>query len=289
MSQLFLNGLVAGSVAALLGTAFVIVYCGSRFFVFTFAIAYLYGAYGMFLCHGYMPIIVAGPTGVFIAGVVSVLLEAFVYRSIRRDRNNSSILMLASIGAYGVLQNLVSLGFGNATKSVRFWSVNEGRSVLGARITPEQMLIVSVSLVVIALVGVLLTSTSFGRKLRAVGTDGALAHAMGIPVDTTRIVAAGLGGVMAGTAGVLMSLDTDMTPTIGFRAFLLAIVAAIVGGTTSYGGAVAGGLFVGLTLHVGVWKLPTAWQEAILFAVLFAFLVLRPRGFCGKSATSTSV
>lgn len=94
---------------------------------------------------------------------------------------------------------------------------------------------------------------------------------------------------MAGIAGILMSLDTDMTPTMGFHALLLAIVACIVGGITSFKGAVLGGLFVGMILHLGVWKLPAAWQDAILFVILLLFLLLRPHGFLGKPLRAATV
>ncbi len=189
-TQILLNGLLAGVSVSLLATAFVIIYAGSRFFVFTFGIAYLYGAYGMLLCSHVLPLPVAAVMGVLIAAATSILLETLLYRPIRRSRENNLILMLASIGAYAVLQNVVSLIFGDVTRSVRYWDVVEGHSILGARVTSIQLLIAGVSVMVVILVGFLVGTSAFGGRLRAIASDASLARTVGVQIAPTRAWAA---------------------------------------------------------------------------------------------------
>ena len=102
------------------------------------------------------------------------------------------------------------------------------------------------------------------------------------------LFATGLGSGLAGLAGVLISLDTDLVPTMGFQgAATRGGLRAIVGGVYNLRGAVLAGLFIGLAQHLSVWKLSTQWQEAILFMILVAFLLVRPQGFLGRSLRGT--
>jgi branched-chain amino acid transport system permease protein len=97
-----------------------------------------------------------------------------------------------------------------------------------------------------------------------------------------------VGSGLAAGAAILISLDTDITPTMGFGALLLGVVAAIVGGVGSMPGAMLG-LLVGLAQHLGVWKLPTQWQDEIVFLILIAFLIARPQGLFGRPVKNIGV
>jgi branched-chain amino acid transport system permease protein len=76
---------------------------------------------------------------------------------------------------------------------------------------------------------------------------------------------------------------------MGFRALLMGVVAAIVGGVGSVPGAIIGGIFIGLVQHFGIWVLPTQWQDAIVFAILILFLLVRPQGVLGTPLKKAGV
>lgn len=289
LNQLLLDGLVAGATIALLAVGFSVLYTGSRFFVFTYGASYTWAAYTPLLLTGRLPQWLAAILGVGVAAVIGALLEALVYVSIRRRGENALILMLASIGGYAVLQNVISVAFGDSTRSVRSWTVREGYIIVGARVTDVQLLIVGASITLLALTWLFLESTSLGRQLRAVANDAVLATVVGIKVNHVILLATILGSGLAGVAGILISLDTDLVPTMGFQALLLGVVACIVGGVNSIKGATVGGVFLGIAQNLGVWKLPTQWQDAIVFVILIVFLVLRPQGFLGKPLKKAAV
>jgi branched-chain amino acid transport system permease protein len=138
------------------------------------------------------------------------------------------------------------------------------------------------SVVVLAGTWLVLRGTPLGKNVRAISNDDVLARVVGINVDGTVLFSAMLGSGLAAVAGVLMSFDTNLIPTMGFQALLLGVVGAVVGGINSFGGAVLGGLLLGITQHLAVWRVPTQWQDAIVFAILVLFLILRPQGFLGK-------
>jgi branched-chain amino acid transport system permease protein len=90
-------------------------------------------------------------------------------------------------------------------------------------------------------------------------------------------------------AAILVALDVDMTPTMGLNALMMGIVAMIVGGIGSVPGTTLGGLLLGLAQHLGVWKIGSEWQDAIAFAILLLFLLLRPQGFFGRRVRKVEV
>jgi len=125
--------------------------------------------------------------------------------------------------------------------------------------------------------------------IRAIADDQALAEAMGVPIERSILLAFGIGSAIAGVAAVLVAYDTSFSPTMGFHALLFGVVAAIVGGIGSISGALLGGLLIGFAENFGVWRLPTQWQDTIVFVILVLFLVLRPEGFMGLPLRKTEV
>lgn len=80
-----------------------------------------------------------------------------------------------------------------------------------------------------------------------------------------------------------------MTPTMGFNALVMGVIAVIVGGIWSLPGAALGGLFIGLAQNLGVYWLPSKWQDTIAFAILIVFLLFRPYGILGKKPVKSQV
>ena len=131
--------------------------------------------------------------------------------------------------------------------------------------------------------------TAIGRMIRAVASDPELATVVGLPSDRAMLIAVAAGSAVAGLAGVLVGYEQNLSPMMGFSGLLVGIVAAIIGGAGSVGGTLLGGFLVGLAMHLGVWNLPTQWQQAIVFIVLIAFLLARPQGILGKRVKTTTI
>jgi len=276
--QLAVNGVVAGCLAALLAGAFSILYSASRFFVFTFGASYTVAAYSLLAGKGVAPMWALCAIGVLLATALGAGLELGIYRPVRRRGKQPLMLMLASIGLYTILQNTVSLAFGDATRTVRPTSPPTSLSFLGARLTTVQLAIALTAVALMAAVWLSLRKASYGLQLRAVLNDGELARAVGLDVDRVVLLGAALGSALAGAAAVLSSQDFDLVPTMGFEALLIGVVGAVVGGITTTRGAALGGFLVGLLRHVAVWQVPTQWQDGILFLLLLCVLLFRPHG-----------
>ena len=192
------------------------------------------------------------------------------------------VLLLASLGIYIVLQNVISMVFGDDTKRIRLGEVREGIDILGARITPVQVGIIVTSVILMLFVWAFLKWSKMGKAMRAVVNDSELADISGIDSNRIIILAFAIGSALAGIAGILVALDIDMTPTMGMNALMMGVVAVIIGGVGSIPGVALGALLLGLAQHLGVWKISSQWQDAIAFVILFVFLLFKPEGFFGK-------
>jgi branched-chain amino acid transport system permease protein len=291
MTQAVLDGIIMGSSYALIALSFSLIYAPSRFFHVAHGGVLAWGAYFGYIAYVRLnlPLSVAVPLAVGGSAVLGVALQAGVYGPLQRRGAAGLVLLLASLGLYIVLQNGISVLFGDEVKSLRGGEVARGTILLGASITPVQMWIVAGSLASFMLIGVVLRFTRFGLALRAVASDPEMARVRGVNVSRVVLGAFALGSALAGLAALLVAFDADMTPTMGLNAMMFGIVALIVGGVDSTMGPLLGGLLLGLAQHVGVWKIGSQWQDAITFLILILFLLFRPQGFLGRPRRRAAV
>jgi len=290
LPQLLINGIIAASTYALLALGFGLIYSSTRFFHFAHGAIYTTAAYLAYTCWLLgLSLYVAIPLAVIGTAMLGALIDVGIYRPLRKKNASSLILLLASLGLFTIIQNLISLIFGTDTKTIRSGAVTEGLPIFGARITPIQIAIIIVSALLILLCWVLMKKTKIGKAMRAVANDPELAQVVGIESDRVILFTFALGSALAAVAAILISLDTDMTPMMGFYALLMGVVAVIAGGVGSIPGAALGGLLVGMAQHLGVWKIPTQWQDTIVFLILIFFLLFRPQGFLGKAVKKAAV
>ena len=289
--QMLLSGFVLASRYALVGTGFFLILALCRFIHFAHGAFVPVAAYSAFVAGMWlsMPVPVCALAGIVVAAALGCLMELSVYRPLRRKRASTLILMLASIGIYAVLQNSISLVFGDDTKSIRSGVVEEGLNVLGARITPIQITTICVSIALVIALALFLRNTKIGQAMRAVANDPELASVSGIDSDRVILWAFAIGSALAGVAGILVALDVDMTPTMGLNALMMGVVAVIIGGANSIPGIALGALLLGMAQQFGVWWISSQWQDAIAFIILLAFLLFRPQGFMGRKVKKAVV
>jgi len=120
--------------------------------------------------------------------------------------------------------------------------------------------------------------------MRAVADDPVGASVVGIYPEKTILTAFAVGSAAAGMAGILISLETNIEPTMGFSAILKGIIASIIGGIGSIPGAMLGGFFLGIVENLGIWKIQAGWKDTIAFAALIVFLLFRPGGIFNVKA-----
>jgi branched-chain amino acid transport system permease protein/neutral amino acid transport system permease protein len=191
------------------------------------------------------------------------------------------ILAMASLGMAIIVRSLVYLGWG---PDQRFYTPGlqyAHHFPFGIALKPDQMFIGATALVSVAFVYLLLYRTKLGKAMRATADNIELARVAGI--DTERVVIAtwAIGGSLAGLAGVLLGIQSHLMPEMGFIFILPLFAASILGGVGSPHGALVGALIVGISQEVSTEWISPAYKPAIAFILLFAILLVRPRGIFG--------
>jgi branched-chain amino acid transport system permease protein len=283
LQQLLVNGLIAGGIYALVALGFSVIYRTVKFFHFAHGVIYTAGAYTAYtlVIQLQMNFVIAFFLAMLVAAVLGLLIDRSVYYPLRRKNASNLIFLLASFGVFIFLQNLIQLIYGAQILSLRTGPVTEGYHVLSAVITPTQIMILAVSIALMFALWAFIMKTKLGKAMRAVSDDPVAANVVGINPEKTILLSFAIGSALAGAAGVLIALETNIEPTMGFSAILKGIIASIVGGIGSIPGAMFGGFFLGLAENLGIAWIPSGWKDAIAFAILILFLLIRPRGILG--------
>lgn len=223
------------------------------------------------------------------ATFIGVFCELLVYRPMRKRNFPALSYLIASIGLYVVLQNTISLYFGDDTKVINTAEITVGHQIFGAYITTVQIVTICVSLSLFFGVNLFLNFTSIGKSIRAVSSNPELCNIYGISSNKVILIAFALGSALAAVAGILSAMDTNMTPTFGFNLLLYGVVAMIIGGVGSTRGLLAGSLLVATAQHLAAFYLDTKWMDAVTYIILILFLIWKPLGFSGKRLKKVEV
>ena len=283
MQLLFLITIVF-SLTLIIGFSFSIAYQSGKFFNFSKAIIITFASYFtyLFFIQLRFPIFVSIPLAIVCTAVVGALSEIALYKPLRKRNASHVILMLSSLGLYIVLQNIISLIWGDNVQSVRQGSIRVGHEFLGAHITTIQITTVVVCLALFAACIFFMKYSRVGRNIRAVASNPELSNIVGIPSDRIILWAVGIGSTLMAVAGILIAFDTDMRPTMGFSWLIHGVVAMIIGGVGSYWGLIGGALLLSTAQHLAAFYIGSQWMEAVAYIILILFLIVKPLGFSGK-------
>jgi branched-chain amino acid transport system permease protein len=291
INQLLLNGIIAGSNYALIAVGFTVIYRTVKFFHFAHGMVYTAGAYFTYtlfiLLH--FNFIIAFLFSVILAGILGVAIDRLVYYPLRKKNASNLIYLLASFGIFIFIQNMIQLIYGAQLLTIRALPIKEGHHFLGAVITDIQIVIFVVSIILLVLLWIFIQKTNLGKAMRAVADDPEAASVVGINPERIIFISFAVGSALAGAAGLLISFETNIEPTMGFSALLKGIIASIIGGIGSIPGAILGGFFLGSAENLGIWKITSGWKDCIAFVILIIFLLIRPRGFLGTKTEKETI
>ncbi|TNB81478.1 branched-chain amino acid ABC transporter permease [Pseudomonas sp. Fig-3] len=297
--QQILNGLVLGSIYALVALGYTMVYGIIGLINFAHGEVVMVGAMvtisvlTMLAGFGFAPGVLTLMFAIMIAAAVCMLMaqgmEKFAYRPLRKAPRLTPLILAIGISIF--LQNLAMMIWGRGYKT--FPEVVETRpvEVFGATITNVQMSIMIISVVIMFALWVLVDKTRLGKAMRATAQNQEVAGLMGININrvisATFVIGASLGAV----AGVMRAVnygqaDAYMGLLLGLKAFS----AAVLGGIGNLFGAMAGGILLGLieslaagyTGQVTGGFLGANYQDIFAFMVLIMVLLFRPNGLMGE-------
>lgn len=281
--QFVVNGLIAGAIISLVAGGFSLIYATNRFVHFAHGTVVTMSAYLLytFFTLVHLNFYLAAILAVVGAGMLGALLYVVVYAPLRKRGASTTVLLMASIGLMILLENVPLVFFGPSVKSLDFLQAQKGISIMGAFITPLQIIILAVSVILLLALWFFVRYSKAGTIIRAVADNPELALISGIPVPRVQLLSFVIASGIAGVAAVLIALEQNVAPLMGTNLIIKSFAAAVIGGAQSLPGAILGSYLVGFAENLGIIWLPSAYKEAITFTLLLLFLLVRPQGILG--------
>jgi branched-chain amino acid transport system permease protein/neutral amino acid transport system permease protein len=281
MLQLVLNGIVTGSILVLGAIGLTLTYGILRFANFAHGDIMTLGAYtALILVMMNVPIIIAFPVAMAFTALVGILIDTILYRPLRKK--GSIVLLISSVGVALLLRNIVQIIWG---PQMRYYSTEIQIAYilpLGLRIKPDQVMIILTASAFIVLLHLFLKKTRTGKAMRAMADNSDLARITGIDTDRIIMWTWGIGCALAAAAGILLGMEVQLRPFMGWDLLLPIFAAAILGGIGKPYGAMAGGIIIGLSQEISTAFISTAYKPAVSFVILILVLLVRPSGIFGK-------
>ena len=284
MLQQLVNGLILGSVYALLALGYTMVYGIIKLINFAHGDIYMIGAFmGYYLINilkfNFFLSLILAMIG---AAILGVIIEFLAYRPLRNSTRIAALITAIGVSfllEYGMIffVGANTRFFPQVIKTVRF---NLGP----ISISNIQLLILGISIFLMVALQFIVQKTKMGKAMRAVSVDSDAAQLMGINVNRTISFTFALGSALAGAAGVLIALYyNSLEPLMGMTPGIKSFVAAVLGGIGIIPGAALGGFVIGLLETFATALGLSDFRDAIVYAILIVILLIRPAGILGKN------
>ena len=294
--QYVLDGLSIGSIYSLIALGLVVVYRGTGHINFAQGEMALFSTLITWWLNDMgLPLLLAIAVSAALAFVGGAIIEVGLMRPAARRSAFAPVVI--AIGLFQALNSLSQLLFPKAGQGLPFPSLfpndpDDFVTVLGATWRIERIGALAVVLAITALLFVLFQKTKIGLAMRTVANNAASAKLVGVPTGKILMFSWGLAAVIGAIGGALKAgIDTNVSIGSMFSVFLLSSAAATLGGLDSLGGAVIGGLSLGVVESL-VGNYPDNWpgsdwigietKTAVAFLIILVVLLLRPAGLFGS-------
>lgn len=214
-------------------------------------------------------------------GAAVVGVDLLVFRPLRQRRASPVLMAIAALGVGLMLRALVFLGWGSGFQSYTVGLRTVYNLPLGLQIRPDQIFILAVALVLVVALYLFLEKSKMGKALRATADNPELARVSGINTDRMIIWTWLIAGGLAAAGGMLLGLQAQVRPLMGWDFLLPLFAAVILGGIGNPYGALAGGLVMGVAQETSTIWIQPSYKPAVAFIILIIILLLRPRGIFG--------
>jgi branched-chain amino acid transport system permease protein len=298
--QQIINGLVLGSMYALVALGYTMVYGIINLINFAHGEVLMVGALTSWTVIGIMKDAMPGAPGwvilIFalliscvVAAALNFLIEKIAYRPLRNSPKLAPLI--TAIGMSILLQTLAMIIWKPNYKPYPTLLPSAPFEIGGAVITPTQIMILGLTAVSLAVLMYMVNYTKLGRAMRATAENPRVAGLMGVKPDMVISATFIIGAILATIAGVMYASNYGTVQhTMGFLPGLKAFTAAVFGGIGNLAGAVVGGILLGLIESIGAGYigsltggvLGSNYSDIFAFIVLIFVLTLRPSGLLGE-------
>lgn len=279
--QYVLTGITVGSIYAIIALGFTLIYRATEVinlaqgeFVMLGAMLAVY----VLVATG-MPMVAAVLASVIIVALVGAVLGRSAVHKLQKSSPIS--LIIITVGASIFLRGCAMLLWGKNALPMPAFSSGESLRIGGAAIIPQSLWVVGITGVMMLAVYFFYDHTGFGKAMNAAATNRHGARLVGINVSSMMIWAFAISAALGAIGGVIVAPITMASYDMGTMLGLKGFCAAIFGGLGSGGGAIVGGLLLGVLESLGAGIISSAYKDAIAFVVLLLVLFIKPSGLFG--------
>lgn len=281
--QFVAGGVTAGAIYALVALGYSIIYNACH------AINFAQGEFVMIggmaavsLAAGGLPLWAAVPLAVLAAAAVGIAVQKLTIEPAQRKSGTDVVtLIIITIGVSLFLRGAAQVLWDKRIHPLPAFSGTDPISIGAATIVPQSLWVLGGAALAVLALHWFFTRTLFGKAMLATAHNPLAARLMGIHTGRVMAVSFALAAGLGALGGVLTAPITFTSYDIGVMLGLKGFAAAMLGGLGSFGGAVAGGLVLGLMEALGAGFISSAYKDAIAFVVILAVLFLLPGGLFG--------
>jgi branched-chain amino acid transport system permease protein len=298
--QQLINGLVLGSMYALVALGYTMVYGVLNLINFAHGDVLMIGAMtGLTILNilnqhfpdlpGYVKLAIAIGGAIPVCMIVNIIIERVAYRRLRNAPRLAPLI--TAIGVSTLLNTFAMMIWGRNPLPFPQLLSSEPVAIGGALISPTQILLLALALVSMAGLVLLVEKTKMGRAMRATAENPRVAGLMGVDSNKVIVATFALGAALAAVAGVMWGANyASIQFSMGFLPGLKAFCAAVLGGIGNIYGAMLGGIVLGIIESLGAGYigdltggfLGSHYQDIFAFVVLIIVLTVRPSGIMGE-------
>jgi branched-chain amino acid transport system permease protein len=279
-----LNGIILGSMYALMGGGLALIYGTLRILNFAHGEFFMLGGFGIFFLYaqlGMSPFL-AIPLAVLMVAFVGMLFQRLTVHYLVKKDGWAFSTIAATLGFSIMLQNLALILWGERFQPVPYY-IEGTLSVGDLRMAYQRLLVLAVASVALMAMAFMLRYTRLGQAIRATAQDSEAASVVGVPTAHIRAITFGLGAGLAALAATMLSPLYAVSPWMGIPLMLKAFAVVILGGLGSFTGAIIAGFALGIVEAIGVTLTAAEWRDVISFTFLIIFIWIRPWGLFGTA------
>jgi len=280
--QFLISGITVGSIYALVGLGFTIIYNASDVINF---------AQGEFVMIGAMSAVTFSVAGtpliiaIFMAMIVTVLTGFALNQFAIKPAKGASVVstIIITIGASILLRGAALLIWGKDFYQLPAFSGEQPIHIAGATILPQNIWVMGMTVILVSAVLLFFKFTLLGKAVLACSCNSTAAQLVGINVGKMMLLSYGISAMLGALAGVLIVPITFSSYDAGIMLGLKGFSAAILGGIGNPIGAVVGGLLLGILESLGAGFISSGYKDAMAFAIILLVLFVRPSGLLGRA------
>ena len=286
--QSLVNGVGVGLIYGLVGIGFCVIYNASGIVNFAQGVFVMLG--GM-VCQALLsslgiPIILSIVLTIPIVALAGMIIEVVVIRPMLNRNATLFAIILATLATQIMIERITLLTLGDRPRSFEPFTAGGPLKIGGVAISYQTFWILGIGALLVLLLWLFFTRTQTGRALRACSQNREAASLLGIPVGRMMLVAFALSAALGAIAGILVTPTQYTAYNVGTPFGVNGFIAAIIGGFGSAGGALAGGLLLGVLQALAIVLLGAGFKNVAALSVLLIVLLAFPNGLFGGIGTN---